>query len=151
MLLRKADVEQYVEAKEYIDTLVIPLIPFEPSKDADFITTSFQVELTHIFTRAIEKEYRGRIFLGPDYYYLKGSLDEEIARLNQWVEQFEKQSFQHIFLFTVDSKWKKVEKDVNANLLWVPGLKQADLQSTETQSFIQEQARQITELIQAYW
>ncbi|MCA0983032.1 YpiF family protein [Halobacillus yeomjeoni] len=147
----KTDTTQYLPEKEYVDTVLIPLIPFDPASDGHMVKQAYQKELNHVFTNLIEKEYKGRIFLAPDYHYLNGQNERELDRVNQWIATFEKQPFKHIFLFTFDPKWKKHEFDLEGELIWVPGPSSGNIQSTETQSFVKEQAHQISELIQAYW
>ncbi|MBX0356230.1 YpiF family protein [Halobacillus sp. Nhm2S1] len=147
----KADTTQYIPEKQYIDTVIIPLIPFDPGNDQQMVKQAFQRELNQVFTNLIEKEYKGRIFLAPDYHYLEGSQANETERINRWIHKFKEQPFHHIFLFTFDSKWKKYEAELEGHVLWVPGMGSGDIQSTETQSFVKEQAHQISELIQAYW
>ncbi|ELK45325.1 DUF2487 family protein [Halobacillus sp. ACCC02827] len=147
----KADTTQYLPEKQYIDTVLIPLIPFDPSSDGSMTEQAFRRELTQLFTNFIEKEYHGRIFLAPDYHYLSNTHETEWERLNQWISHFNTQPFQHVFLFTFDSKWRKYEAKLNGKLLWIPGMKEGDIQSKETQSFVKEQARQINELIQYDW
>jgi hypothetical protein len=147
----KADTTKYLPEKEYIDTVLIPLIPFDPADDQQMAKQAFQRELNQVFTSLIEKEYKGRVFLSPEYYYLNDRANDEVERLNRWVERFNKQPFEHIFLFTFDPKWKKHEKDLAGQLLWVPGIQSGNIQSTETQSFVKEQAHQISEFIQAFW
>ncbi|TGB04541.1 DUF2487 family protein [Halobacillus salinus] len=151
MRFTKADIAQYLPEKEYIDTVVIPLVPFDPASDQDMTKQGYLRELNHIFTNIIEKEYRGRIFLSPDYHYMSRDHDSEVERINKWIDHYQKQPFEHIFLFTFDMKWKKHENQLNGELLWVPGLQTGDLQSTETQSFVKEQAHEISEFIQSYW
>ncbi|WP_164908434.1 DUF2487 family protein [Halobacillus litoralis] len=147
----KADTTQYLPEKQYIDTVLIPLVSFDPSADDEMVKHAFQRELNQVFSNLIEKEYRGRIFLAPDYNYLNGSNESEVERLNRWISKFQEQPFHHVFLFTFDSKWKRYESYLNGQLLWVPGLQSGNIQSTETQSFVKEQAHQINELIQSYW
>ncbi|UOQ93571.1 YpiF family protein [Halobacillus shinanisalinarum] len=147
----KQDTKQYLPEKEYVDTVLIPIISFDPASDNRMTKEAFQRELNQIFTNLIEKEYKGRMFLAPEYYYLTNYHESEISRMNQWVEHFQQQPFEHVFLFTFDAKWKKYESDLNGHLLWIPGIADGDLQSTETKSFVKEQVKQVNELIQAYW
>ncbi|WP_163526223.1 DUF2487 family protein [Halobacillus ihumii] len=147
----KQDTKQYLPEKQYVDTVLIPLIPFDPASEQKMIQEAFQRELIQIFTNLIEKEYRGRIFLSPEYHYLTNQHEEEITRVNKWIEHFQQQPFEHIFLFTLDPKWKRYESRLIGHLLWIPGKADGDLQSTETQSFVKEQVKQVNELIQAYW
>lgn len=130
---------------------MIPLIPFDPAGDQQMVGQAFQRELNQVFMNFIEKEYKGRVFLSPDYTYLKGKHEHEKDRLNEWIQRFREQPFEHVFLFTFDSRWKKYEADVDGHLIWVPGMSSGSIKSTETQAFVKEQARGISELIQAYW
>ncbi|MFD2045856.1 YpiF family protein [Ornithinibacillus salinisoli] len=146
------DMEKYMQAKEYIDTIILPLIPFHLSQEASVKKNAFASEVLTIFSSEIEKELTGRIVLTPSYYYVKNADKEpEVDRLNAWVDDMKEQPFQHIFFISFDSKWKKHEKDLNGNLIWLPGFQSGDVQSVEMQQVIREQVKQIVELIRSYW
>lgn len=148
----KNDLERYVEAKEYIDTLLVPVLPFEFSASANLAKNAFQIEVLSIFLNELEKELSGRVVLSPDYHYLKSSLKEdEIQRLNNWISDAKKQPFEHVFLVTFDSTWKKEENTLDGILLWLPGTHTGDIQSEETATMIREQVEQVSELIRSYW
>lgn len=146
------DLQKYGQAKEYIDTLLIPLQSFHLSEEENLTKDSFQREVLSIYANEIEKELSGRLMLAPTYFYLKSSDQQaEIDRLNEWIKDIEQQPFKTVFLMTFDNRWKKVEKDLNANLLWLPGLKPMDIHSKEAVSVIRNQIEQISELIRSYW
>lgn len=146
------DLQKYGQAKEYIDTLLIPLQAFHFSEDESLVKDAFQREVLSIYANEIEKELSGRLMLAPTYFYLKSSeTDVEIERLNSWVKDVQQQPFKTVFLMTFDNKWKKVEKDLEGNLLWLPGLKPMDINSKEAVSVIRNQIEQISELIRSYW
>ncbi|MFC7320686.1 DUF2487 family protein [Halobacillus campisalis] len=147
----RKDLSLYIKEKEYIDTLIIPLIPFNPASDSNVTKEAFQRELNQLFTHLLEKEYRGRIIVSPEYDYITGSNETEVRRINQWVESFQSQPLSHVFLFTFDPKWKKWEQELKGQLLWIPSMNERDLHSSETKSFVKEQVSQISELITAYW
>ncbi|WP_173916307.1 DUF2487 family protein [Halobacillus sp. Marseille-Q1614] len=151
MLWTKNDLKIYLAEKEYVDTVFIPLVPFDPASDKNMEKEAFQNEINQVFAHLLEKEFKGRILLSPSYHYLTGEQEKEVDRLNHWVDSYKKQPFEHVFLFTLDPKWKKYERQLEGQLLWIPGLGSGDLQSTETKSFIKEQAGQVSDLIQAYW
>ena len=131
---------------------VFPLQKYQLSDDANLINDAFQREVLTIFANEIEKELSGRLMLAPTYFYLKSSDQQaEIDRLNEWIKDIEQQPFKSVFLMTFDNRWKKVEKDLNANLLWLPGLKPMDIHSKEAVSVIRNQIEQISELIRSYW
>lgn len=148
----KPDLQQYIKAKEYVDTLIIPLLPFQLSRDENLEKDAFRGDVLNIFTNAIEKELTGRVLLSPNYVYLnEKDMDAEIKRLNLWVENGLKQPFEHVFFVTFDSKWKRHERELNGTLIWLAGIQTGDIHSKEMQAFIKEQVNQIGELIQSYW
>ncbi|MCP3025867.1 DUF2487 family protein [Halobacillus sp. A5] len=147
----KSDMELYVLEKEYVDTLVIPLIPLYTEVDSTIVNGAFQRELNHLTTHLLEKDYRGRILLAPDYNYIAENYEEEIRRINQWIEKFNNQPAAHVFLFTFDTKWKRWEKELKGHLLWIPSMSDRNLHSSETRSYVKEQVLQMSELIKAYW
>lgn len=148
----KQDLQQYIQAKEYVDTVIIPLIPFHLSDDPSLERSAFQSEVLSIFANAIEKELTGRVLLIPNYYYVKtGVQDIEVERLNAWVENVLTQPFKHVFLVTFDTAWKKNEQALDGTLIWLPGIGSGDIQSKEMHSIIEEQVNQISSLIKSYW
>lgn len=152
MKWNKKNLQQYVQAKKYVDTLVIPLIPFHLSHDANLEKSAFQKEALSIFLSEVEKELTGRIMLTPSYNYLKYTNKElEVERINEWITDATTQPFNHIFLITFDSTWKKSEQALNGHLLWLPGIQSGDLYSKEMHSVIHGQVEQVGELIQSYW
>ncbi|WP_164218935.1 YpiF family protein [Virgibacillus sp. YIM 98842] len=152
MKWKKEDLNQYVQAKEYIDTVIIPLIPFQFTDEQNIEKNAFQSEVLSILTNEIEKELTGRVMLIPNYYYIKSSdLDDESTILRGWTEEIKKQPFKHVFFLTFDSGWKKREGKLDGTLLWLPGVKSGDLHSAEMHTVIKDQVEQIGELIRSYW
>ena len=152
MRWKKSDLEKYIGAKEYMDTLIVPLLPFEFSDDASLAKNAFQMEILSIFLHELEKEFTGRIVLSPHYHYLKSSKKaDELDRLNTWIADAKKQPFEHVFLVTYDATWKKEEATMDGTLLWLPATQTGDIQSKEVVSLIRDQVEQVSELIQSYW
>jgi len=146
------DLSKYTQAKEYIDTILIPLQAFHFSNETSLTNDAFQKDVLSIYMNEIEKELSGRVMLIPPYSYVKSkNLDTEVDRLNQWIEDIKTQPFQNIFAVTFDNAWKKVENNLNCNLLWLPGMKEGDIQAEETVKLIRNQVEQISELIRSYW
>src|SRR5699024_5958493 len=117
----KSDLEQYIHAKEYVDTLVVPLLPYQLSHGSALSQDAFQGEVLHIFTNAIEKELTGRILLTPYYSYVRAKdLHSEVERLNTWVDSALEQPFEHVFFITFDANWKKHEPNLKGSLIWLP-------------------------------
>jgi len=152
MKWKKEDLEQYKKAKEYIDTAIIPLIPFQLDNDNELDKHAFQAEVLTIFSHEIEKELMGRVMLFPGYYYLQtAKKDKELERINEWIGAIRKQPFEHILFLTFDSSWKKYDQAVEGDVLWYPAMQSGHLHSKETKSFIRDQVSQIIDLIRSYW
>jgi len=152
MKWKKADIEKYIQAKEYIDTALLPLLPFSLANDEDAKKNSFQSELLTIIVNEMEKEITGRILLLPNYYYVKGSdRTIETERLNTWTAEAGKQGLENIFYITFDSTWKKSEKQLEGNLIWLPAIQSEDNLSKEMEPVIRDQKEQMIELIRSYW
>lgn len=152
MQWRKQDFEQYIKAKEYVDTLIVPLLPYQLSQESAFGQDAFRGEVLHIFTNSIEKELTGRILLTPSYSYLRTKdLKPEVERLNTWAENALTQPFAYVFFLTFDANWKKHEPNLQGSLIWLPITQTGDIHSEEMRTFIQAQVSQISELIKSYW
>lgn len=147
------DIRMYTQAKEYVDTIMIPMLPATLQvKDEQLATMTIQSEMLSVFMNEIEKQFKGRILLSPSYTYSpNANVDCEIDRLNRWIEEAEAQGIEHVLLFTTDPKWKKKERKLNGSLVWIPAGDMDSIQSEEAQVFIQSQINQIIELITAYW
>lgn len=149
MLWNKDDLTQYAEAKEYIDTLLIPLVPFTFDNEEEMQNKALQGELIRLFTKEIEKEFKGRIMLPPDYMYLSASINEkEINRLDEWTANMKSQPFEYIFFFTFDSQWRKYEKQLDGTVIWLPGMTSGN---NDMQAVIKGQLTDIKAFIRSYW
>lgn len=153
MQWNRNDVERYVPEKQYVDTLLIPLTPFSVSvNDEQMSSLSNQYPMINIFTQQIENEFMGRIFLAPNYMYSPNmDMKKEVERLNEMTKEALSQSFKYILYVTADNRWKKVEKDLEGSLIWIPALKTSDFSSDEAKNILTDQIQQVTELIQSYW
>lgn len=146
------DLQKYLQAKEYIDTVIIPVQGFQLQQEKSVEKDAFQREVLSIYSHEIEKELSGRILLTPPYNYIKSEvLDEEVQRLNHWIEHMQAQPFKTIFILTFDNQWKKREKEITGELLWFPSIQTEHIHSEETGKMIRSQVEQVSELIRSYW
>lgn len=148
----KQDLQQFIQAKAYVDTIVVPLLPFQLSNDSKLERNAFQREVISVFTRELEKELSGRIILSPDYYYLTSADKEaEMERIHTWVHDFQLQPIHHVFFVTSDSGWKKLEQTLQGTLIWLPAITSESMTSSEMQSVIRSHVQEVTELVRSYW
>lgn len=146
------DLQKYVQAKEYIDTAIVPVLGFQMVEEKIMEKEALQKEVLSIYTNEIEKELSGRILLTPPYNYIKSKdITDEITRLNKWIEHIKEQPFTSVFILTFDNQWKKHEKEIDGDLLWFPSVQTGNIKSEETIKMIRNQVEQISELIRSYW
>ncbi|UFU01296.1 YpiF family protein [Radiobacillus kanasensis] len=151
MQWKEQDMHQYIEAQEYVDTLVIPLIPIQLEKPNEIVKHAAMSELTEYGAKAIENQFKGRIFLSPSFQYFKSSSTKlDTISLQQWIAYYDHLPFKHVFLFTFDHAWKKVERELNASLLWLPAIS-GKVEDAKTSEILKEQLNQMMDLIQSYW
>lgn len=144
------DTELFQQQKEYIDTVIVPLIPisFEP----DMKQTASQYEFIQLLTMLLEKQFKGRMLLVPPVSYMKKqSGEEKVAAINEWANEFDRAGFKHTFLFTSDSDWKLVEEQIEGTLIWVPSVPLEHMEDSYKYSLIEEQAKQFVNIIVQKW
>ncbi|SFE45962.1 Protein of unknown function [Lentibacillus persicus] len=148
----KHDLQHYVQEKEYIDTIIIPLLPFQLSNESNLEKDALQNELLSVFNRELEKELTGRVLLAPDYHYLASADKQvELERLDTWVNDIQTQPFPFVFFITSDAEWKKIEQKLGGNLLWLPFIATESMKPSEVQSAVRTQVKEVTGLIRSYW
>ncbi|GAA0444318.1 YpiF family protein [Lentibacillus halophilus] len=148
----KNDLQQFVQAKEYVDTAIVPLLPFQLSYDASLEKDAFQSEAQAVFLRELERELTGRIMMIPGYRYLKSADKEsELNRLRTWIRDIQAQPFFHVFFITSDSGWKKHEQALPGTLIWLPLTAGNDSDPENMQPIIKEQVGEVSDLIKSYW
>lgn len=148
----RESLKQYVDAQEYIDTLLIPLVPLKLKDVQDLEKNAFQRELLNILSNEIERELAGRIMLLPEYVYLANAdLEQECERLNSWIQAAKNQPFEHILFLTFDVAWKQLEDRLEGHLLWLTSMQTGNLKSKEMHGIVKEQVQQIITLIRTYW
>ncbi|WP_198508480.1 YpiF family protein [Bacillus xiapuensis] len=144
------DTELYQQQKEYIDTVMMPLVPV--SFSGDMKEAASQFEFIQLLTELLEKQFRGRILLVPPFSYRrKQEGEEKAAALNQWADEMSDAGFRHKFFFTSDSDWKLMEEAIDGTLIWVPSVPLEHMENSYKYSLIEEQAKQFVRIIVHKW
>lgn len=144
------DIDLYLQAKEYVDTALIPLMPVtwgSQSKNAASIA-----EFMNIMTMEIERQFKGRIVLFPPFTYLMGE-DEaaRLQRLGEWEAEIKENGMKHILFFTSDSAWKSAEDKLESELIWFPSLPLEHVEEKYLQSIIGDQMKQLMPVFMNKW
>jgi hypothetical protein len=144
------DIQVYLQSKEYVDTVVIPLLPV--TFDNEMGQAAGMSEFITLVTGQLERQFRGRLLLLPGYSYLKGSEEEKnLENLLDWEVQLLQSGFDHVFYLTSDLFWKSVESRLNGSLIWLPAIPLETMQESQKLSIIESQVKQMLTLFTEKW
>ncbi|RRN69705.1 DUF2487 family protein [Peribacillus simplex] len=142
------DLDMYIQSKEYVDTVLIPMVPL--SFGGQMKQTGSMNEFLTILSLEIEKQMKGRILLLPTFHYLSDEMDK-VERLNRWAKEVKEKDFKHIFFLTSDFEWKKEERELENNLVWIPAIPLESLETVQAREMINQQVLQILDVFTYNW
>ncbi|MCK2016532.1 YpiF family protein [Peribacillus frigoritolerans] len=142
------DLDMYMQSKEYVDTVLIPLVPL--SFKGQMKQTGSMNEFLTILSLEIEKQMKGRILLLPTFHYLSDEMDK-VERLKRWANEVKENNFEHVFFLTSDFGWKKEERELENNLVWIPAIPLEGLEIEQAREMINQQVLQILDIFSYNW
>lgn len=140
------DADVYLNAKEYIDTAVIPLISVDLGEQ--FKSAVSKGEFTSMLAEELERQLKGRIYLFPPYTYLQA--DEKSARDLFDLKEMAEKHFRHTIFLTADERWKHALSD-EQRLLWIPAVPLELMKDSLKQKVLDDQIEQILNILLQYW
>ncbi|MDP4083869.1 MAG: YpiF family protein [Bacillota bacterium] len=144
------DIETFLNAKEYIDTAVIPLVPL--SFEEDVKQSAEMSEFITLLTGYIERQFTGRIVLLPSFTYLTHkNMDFLLTELTNWKSSVEQGGFKHIFYVTSDIGWKEYEDILGPSLLWIPSIPLEKMEEMQKWIIVESQGKQLLNLFSRKW
>ena len=144
------DVDMFLKEKDYVDTALIPMIPFNFKENTK--STAAMAEYISALTGEMERQFKGRLMLLPPFAYLQSTdIQDYKSEVAKWTSHLSMQGFKHIFLMTSDSEWRKVEEELQSTLLWLPALPLENLDEEYKRQIIQEQVKQLIPLFIEKW
>jgi hypothetical protein len=144
------EIETYLNAKEYVDTAVIPI--YSVSFGDEMKQSAAMAEFITLLTLHLERQFTGRLLLIPPFTYLKNEKCEIVINdLKIWEENIEKSEFKHIFYITSESDWKLHEENLTGSLIWIPSIPLEGMNETQKLSIIDSQVKQLLNLFTRKW
>ncbi|MFP3410433.1 YpiF family protein [Bacillus sp. SIMBA_074] len=143
------DVEQFEQAREYVDTGIIPLLSISAAKEMKMVVE--QGEFIEALSMELEREYKGRVLLLPAFTYLVESQKNEKDRLQEWTDHLQRQGFKHIAYVTSDFSWKEDMRDVRGDLFWFPSLSLEQFSDQAKREVIRAHIKNIMEMLEERW
>ena len=142
------DAALFQQQKNYIDTAIVPLVPVDFG--SEMIQSAEQYEFVQMLVAFIERQFKGRVLITPPHAYLRESA-EQSKEVKNWFEKLQNAGFKQVFFFTADNTWREMEIDENASVIWVPSVPLGDMDDSIKYSIIENQAKQIVNIIVRKW
>jgi hypothetical protein len=140
--------DQFIEAKEYIDTAIVPLIKIELGEQFKPALKS-STWITGVAS-GIEDKLMGRVMLFPGYSYTGLEKEEHlIANLNTYTNYLKQQGFENVIFLTHNQMLSSMKEHMIAEFFSVApeNLDSHDITSDEILKFTQEMVPKII----AFW
>lgn len=142
------DVDLYNQAKEYVDTAIVPLMAV--SIESDFKNIVSKGEFISLVSTDLERQLKGRVFLFPTYSYLKKS-ENVIENLIEWKTELQQQ-FKHVFFLTSDENLKEVKNtQMEGEIIWLPSMPLEHMDENLKRKLLQDQVEQILNILLQSW
>ncbi|MCP8968765.1 YpiF family protein [Ectobacillus ponti] len=142
------DIQLYEQAREYVDTAVVPLIPVSLGADVQSIVQ--KGEYISVLTRELEHEYRGRLLRLPEFSYMTVHAEAEQQRLRDWTDHLLESGMRHVVYVTSDYSWKEADLP-KGTLFWLPALPIEQLDSKAKREVIHSQIREMMTILTKKW
>ena len=139
------DMDTYIQQKEYIDTLLVPLLKIETNPE-NMKGSSSSTEFLMYLSTFIENQFKGRIMLLPPFSYTQ-SLDLDILA-ETLMKDINLMGFKHVFYLTTDANWTSTELE---DVIWLPSIPLESMDKQLKQKIIEDQLRQVLPLLTKKW
>lgn len=144
------DIETYLNAKEYVDTAVVPLLSV--SMGGEMKQSASAAEFITLLTGYLERQFTGRLLLLPPYTYLKSKNGEStLSDLKDWEADLVKGEVKHIFYITSDIDWRTWEEELTGTVIWLPSIPLEHMSESQKLSVIDSQVKQLLDLFTQKW
>ncbi|TYR82602.1 DUF2487 family protein [Priestia megaterium] len=144
------EVDLYIQSKDYIDSVLIPLIPIDFA--AELKTTASMGEYATALTGELERQFKGRVILTPSFTYLKKSGVQAVySLLVEWKEHMHENGMKHVFFLTSDRDWLSYEQVLQPTLIWIPSLSLEHVDESYKRNIIGDQVQQIIPIFLEKW
>lgn len=140
------DMDTYLQQKEYIDTLLVPLLKLE-TNPGRMKSNSSSIEFLMHLTTFMENQFKGRMMLMPPFSYTQSTNIETMA--NTLSKDFALMEFKHVFYITTDANWTTIK--IEGEVIWLPSIPLESMDKQLRQKIIEDQLRQVLPRLTQKW
>ncbi|TCP31629.1 uncharacterized protein DUF2487 [Scopulibacillus darangshiensis] len=143
------DIILFNKEKEFVDTVVVPLVPI--SWDKNMTATVREGEHITILAREIEHQLMGRMVEAPPFTYLKSeSMEERMKRLKLWEKNIKESGIGYIFYLTSDVDWNQKNHNM-LDMIWLPAVPLEHMEGKARDAYLDETVQDILKVITESW
>ena len=146
MFFNVQDVSQFQSQKEFIDTVIIPLLSVN-LKDDTIKQSSSSAHYLMSLTSFIEQQFKGRLMLMPPFSYIEQSKDSITPVKLQ--EEFRSAGFKHVVFITCDHSWTSLKDEVD--LIWLPSIPLESMDLSVKKTILEDQLKQVIPVLSSKW
>ena len=146
MFFNVKDMEQFQSQKQFIDTVIVPLLSLEFSDERSKQSSS-AAEFLMSLTAFIEHQFKGRLLVTPPFSYIE-SIKENIS-LQAIYDELQVAGFKHIFFITCDQHWTAFNDSFN--ILWLPAIPLESMDKAVKQRILEDQLKQVIPTLTSAW
>lgn len=140
------DMDTYLQQKEYIDTLVVPLVKVQLNMD-NMKTSASSTEFVMQLSSLLETQFKGRMMFAPPFGYTATTELTHMAETT--LSEFKNTLFKHVFFLTTDHEWYDI--DMPGQLLWMPSIPLESMEPSLRNSILEDQLRQLLPKFTEQW
>ncbi|TYS11366.1 DUF2487 family protein [Bacillus subtilis] len=145
MRWRITDAKDYLQAKDYIDTAVIPLINIKVG--GHFKMAAEKGEFTQLLSEELERQLKGRVYLLPPYTYVDRN-EKTVHGLQDLREELISE-FPHVVLLTSDENWKN--EHALGEIIVTPSVPLEHLNDSLKRKILDERTAEILNVLLQLW
>ncbi|MCY9206964.1 YpiF family protein [Bacillus subtilis] len=145
MRWRITDAKDYLQAKDYIDTAVIPLINIRVNNH--FKMAAEKGEFTQLLSEELERQLKGRVYLLPPYTYVDRN-EITVQGLKDLREELITE-FPHVVLLTSDESWRT--EDALGKMIVTPSVPLEHLNDSLKRKILDERTAEILNVLLQLW
>lgn len=146
MIFKVSDVEQFQAQKQFIDTVLVPLVQLDFSEQG-IKQSSSATEYLMTLTAFVEQQFRGRIMLLPPFSYSNQTKNEELLPIIS--SELSNAGFKSVIFMTCDHYWNEYKE--LATIIWLPPIPLESMDETVKQRILEEQLKQIVPSLTKSW
>lgn len=145
MYFNVKDIEQFHSQKDFIDTVLVPLLPLDFSIEGSKQSGS-AAEYLMSLTAFIEKQFKGRIFLTPSFSYFHKNGIIDLEEISTYLME---SGFKHVLFITCDQQWRN--KGSQFNVTWLPAIPLESMDHDVRQRILQDQLNLVVPSLTKIW